>query len=160
MAANYLLVSSTWHHTLLPQMRETPNTFVPSTGSSIGASAANTENYYQMAYFEIGEGEQLLVDFEPPETVFWNLTSATIWHESQRYLTDPVSLTSAEAKRGDGGRVEFVIAREDPGHPNWIKTFGHERGFLILRMVGVKDHPLPIVTRVAAPEAGALEEPS
>ncbi|MEE3331810.1 MAG: DUF1214 domain-containing protein [Myxococcota bacterium] len=153
MASNYLLVSSTWHHTLLPQMRKTPNTFVPSTGASIGASAANSENYYQMAYYEIGEGERLLVDFEAPDTVFWNLTSATIWHESQRYLTDPVSLTSTEATRGANGRVQFVLSREDPAHPNWIKTFGHERGFLILRMVDVKNHPLPIVTHVAAPGA-------
>ena len=46
--------------------------------------------------FEIGEGERLLVDLDPPEAVYWNLTSASIWHESQRYLTDPVSLTSDE----------------------------------------------------------------
>jgi hypothetical protein len=146
--ASYLLVSSTWHRTLLPQMRERPNTFVPSTGSAIGASAANAENYYQMAYFEIGEGERLLVDLDPPEAVYWNLTSASIWHESQRYLTDPVSLTSDEVTFEADGHVRFVIAREDPGHPNWIKTSGHSRGFLILRIVGVEFHPLPTVTRV------------
>ena len=148
--ASYLLVSSTWHRTLLPQMRERPNTFVSSTGSAIGASAANTESYYQMAYFELDEGERLLVDLEAPETVYWNFTSATIWHESQRYLTDPVSLTSAEVAREADGHVRFVVAREDPGHPNWIKTFGHNRGFLILRVVGVESHPLPKVTRVPA----------
>jgi len=152
--ASYLLVGSTWHRTLLPRMRERPNTFVPSTGSAIGASAANSENYYQMAYYEIDEGERLLVDLEPPDAVYWNLTSATIWHESQRYLTDPVSLTSDEVEVEEDGRVRFVVAREDPGHPNWIRTFGHTRGFLVLRIVGVVSHPLPAVTRVPAPEAG------
>ena len=145
---SYLLVSSTWHRTLLPQMRDRPNHFVESTGSAIGSSAANTENYYQMAYYEIGEGEQLVVELEAPDTVYWNLTSATIWHESQRYLTDPVSLTSAEAIADEDGRVRFVVARDDPDRPNWIKTFGHSRGFLILRVVGVASHPLATISRV------------
>jgi len=144
---SYLVVSSTWHRTLLPQMRETPNRFVPSTATAIGASAANAENYYQMAYYELGEGEALAIDFTPPETVYWNLTSASLWHESHRYLTDPVTMTSSEVRRNPDGSVRFVLAREDPGHPNWIKTFGHERGFLILRIVGVTEHPLPKVTR-------------
>ncbi len=152
----YLLVSSTWHRTLLTQTRERPNEFVSSTGAAIGASAANRENYYQMAYYELGPDEALLIDFSPPRTVFWNLTSATIWHESQRYLTDPVSLTSDEVEKRADGDVRFVVARRDPGYPNWIKTFGHERGFLILRMVGVKEHPLPVVRRVPVSELPKL----
>jgi len=146
--ANYLIVSSTWHRTLLPQMRETPNVFVPSHAASIGESAANADNYYQMAYYEIGTDEALLIDFEPPDTAYWNLTSATFWHESRRYLIDPVSMTSSEAIRRADGSVRFVLAREDPGHPNWIRTFAHDRGFLMLRMPGVTEHPLPNVRRV------------
>ena len=146
---DYLVVSSTWHRTLLPQMRETPNTFVSSHSTAIGASAANRENYYQMAYYELGEDEALLVDVDPPDTVYWNLTSATIWHESHRYLSDPVSLTSSEVAKREDGTVRVVLARRDPGHPNWIKTFGHDRGFLILRIVGVEKHALPSVRKVS-----------
>lgn len=146
--ADYLIVSSTWHRTLLPQTRQQPNVFVASSAATIGGSAANLENTYQMAYFEVGSDEALIIDFKPPETVFWNLTSASIWHESPRYLTDPVSRTSKEVEAGADGSVRFVVARNDPGHPNWIKTFGHDRGFLLLRMVGVADNPLPVVRRV------------
>jgi hypothetical protein len=153
--ASYLAVSSTWHRTLLPQTREHPNQFFASTGGAIGASAANLENYYQMAYYELGEGETLLIDFAPPESVYWNLTSATIWHESQRHLTDPVSLTSSEALRSADGRVRFVVAARDPGSPNWIKTFGHERGFLLFRIVGVREHPLPTVERLKSSDLPA-----
>jgi hypothetical protein len=155
--AGYLLVSSTWHRTLLPEMRERPNQFFASSGTSIGASAANAESYYQMAYYEVEDNEVLVIDFEPPRTKFWNLTAASIWHESQRYLLDPVSLTSDEVARREDGTVRFVVSRGDPGHPNWIKTFGHDRGFLILRMVGVETHPLPAVRRVAAGELRELE---
>ena len=155
-ASDYLAVSSTWHRTLLPEMRKRPNHFISSSGTSIGASAANSENYYQMAYYELGDGEALLIDFDPPDSVFWNLTSATIWHESHRYLTDPVSLTSSEVVTRDDGTVRFVLSRNDPGQPNWIKTFAHDRGFLILRMVGVKQHPLPSVRKVPVAELSEL----
>lgn len=148
-AADYLTVSSTWHRTLLPEMRERPNHFVPSTAAAIGASAANKDNYYQMAYYELETGEALVIDFAPPPGItYWNLTSATFWHESHRYLTDPVSLTSSEVEREIDGSVRFVLSREDPGHPNWLKTFSHDRGFLIFRLPGVKSHPLPTVQRV------------
>lgn len=148
-AADYLTVSSTWHRTLLPEMRERPNHFIPSTGAGIGASAANRENYYQMAYYELDAGESLVIDFEPPPGItYWNLTSATFWHESHRYLTDPVSLTSSEVERRPDGTVRFLLSREDPGHPNWLKTFAHRRGFLIFRMPGVSSHPVPKVQRL------------
>lgn len=148
-AADYLTVTSTWHRTLLPQMREKPNQFVSSSATAIGASAANSENYYQMAYWEIGAGEALIIDFEPPPgIVYWNLTSATFWHESHRYLTDPVSLTSSEVVKRKDGKVRFVVSREDPGAPNWIRTFAHDRGFMIFRMVGVTEHGLPAVRKV------------
>ncbi|MFT5696685.1 MAG: hypothetical protein ACI9QQ_002667 [Myxococcota bacterium] len=155
-AADYLTVSSTWHRTLLPEMRERPNHFVPSTAAAIGASAANKDNYYQMAYYELETGEALVIDFEPPAGItYWNLTSATFWHESHRYLTDPVSLTSSEVESETNGSVRFVLSREDPGHPNWLKTFSHDRGFLIFRLPGVKSHPLPTVQRV---EGSRLED--
>lgn len=155
--ADYLLVASTWHRTLLPQMRERPNDFVARPATAIGSNVANTENYYQMAYWELDPGEALLVDVATPESVYWNLTSATIWHESHRHLSDPVSLTAEEAERGDDGTLRFVLAPRDPGLPNWIDSFGHGRGFLILRIVGVDGHPLPTTRVVSAAELARLE---
>ena len=145
--ASGVVVGSTWHRTLLPEMMTKPNEFVPSTGAAIGASAANAENYYQIAHYQLDEDEVLVFEFEPPATKFWNLTSATIWHESRRYRTDPVSLTLDEVTLTDSGKVRFVVANADPGQPNWIRTFGHRRGFLLLRIVGVTSHPLPVLKR-------------
>ena len=68
--ADYLIVSSTWHRTLLPQMRDTPNVFVSSHAAAIGESAANADNYYQMAYYELPPGQALLIDFEPPDPAY------------------------------------------------------------------------------------------
>jgi len=154
--ASALVVGSTWHRTLLPEMLERPNEFVARTGTAIGASAANAENYYQMAHYQLEPDEVLVVDFEPPTTPFWNLTSATIWHESQRFLTDPVSLTLDEVTKRKDGSVRFIVADHDPGQPNWIETFGHARGFLILRIVGVTSHPQPVVQRMRAKDLPQL----
>jgi hypothetical protein len=65
-----------------------------------------------MADCELREGEVLMVDFIPPDVVYWNLTSATIWHESHRYLTDPVSLTSREVTKRLNGNVRFSLSKE------------------------------------------------
>jgi hypothetical protein len=157
--ASGLVVGGTWHRTLLPEIVQKPNEFFPSTGTAIGASAANAENYYQIAHYQLNEGEVLVVDFDPPTTKFWNLTSATIWHESRRYLTDPVSLTLDEVEQTDSGKVRFVVADKDPGQPNWIKTFGHRRGFLLLRIVGVTSHTLPVVKRLSIKELAGLGGP-
>ena len=82
--------------------------------------------------------------------------ATSFWHESHRYLTDPVSLTSSEVSKREDGTVRFIVSQEDPGYSNWIKTFARDRGFLILRMVGLKTHPLPVVRKVLAAELSGV----
>lgn len=156
--AAYLVVNSTWHRTLLPQALESPNRFIDRAGSTIGGNVANSENLYHLAYYEIAPDEVLVIDFmPPPKTPFWNLTRASLWHESERFLTDPVSLTLAEITPQKDGGVRFILAHRDPGLPNWLDTFEHGRGFLIFRMVGVADHPLPKVRRMKWKDVAASE---
>ena len=132
----------------MPYAMEQPNQFFDRAGTAIGGNVANNESLYHMAYYELGPDEALVLDFVPPQSPFWNLTAASLWHESERFLTDPVSRTLAEVTPRPDGSVRFVLADRDPGLPNWIDTFEHRRGFLILRMVGVASHPLPTVRRV------------
>jgi hypothetical protein len=146
--ASALLVNSTWHRTLMPYAMGKPNTFFEKSGAAIGGNVANTENLYDMAHFQVGDDEALVIDFMPPKTKFWNLTSATYWHESQHYLTLPVSLTLDEVTKRPDGSVRFILTDKDPGLPNWIRTFQHKRGFLIMRMVRVDTNPVPTITRV------------
>jgi len=146
--ATFLVVNSTWHRTLMPYAMASPNRFFDRAGTAIGGNVANNENLYHMAHWQLADDEALVVDFAPPRTRFWNLTSASLWHESERFLTDPVSLTLDEVARRPDGTVRFVLAHRDPGLPNWVKTFDRDRGFLILRMVGVDANPLPTVRRV------------
>ncbi|MEZ4282099.1 MAG: DUF1214 domain-containing protein [Myxococcota bacterium] len=155
--ATYLVVNSTWHRTLMPYAMEKPNQFFDRAGTTIGGNVANNENLYHMAHYQLGPDEALVVDFVPPQSPFWNLTAASLWHESERFLTDPVSRTLAEVTPRADGSIRFVLADRDPGLPNWIDTFEHRRGFLILRMVGVASHPLPVVRRVAWKDVASLD---
>jgi hypothetical protein len=147
--ATYLVVNSSWHRTLMPYAMAQPNQFFDRAGTALGGNVANSENLYHMAHYQLGRDEALVIDFIPPKTPFWNLTAASLWHESERFLTDPVSLTLDEVTPRADGSVRFVLADRDPGLPNWIKTFEHARGFLIFRMVGVATNPLPTVRKVA-----------
>ncbi len=146
--ASALLVNATWHRTLMPYAMGTPNKFFERSGAAIGGNVANTENLYDMAHYQIGDDEALVIDFMPPKTKFWNLTSATFWHESQHYLTEPVSLTLDEVTKRTDGSVRFILSDKDPGLPNWIKTFHHNHGFLIMRLVRVDTNPVLTITRV------------
>lgn len=155
--ATYLVVNSTWHRTLMPYAMARPNQFFDRAGTALGGNVANNENLYHMAHYQVGPDEALVIDFEPPKSPFWNLTAASLWHETERFLTDPVSLTLAEVTPRADGSVRFVLADRDPGVPNWLDTFEHRRGFLILRMVGVASHPLPTVRRVAWKDVSTLD---
>ncbi len=152
IVVNSLLVNSTWHRTLMPFAAGQPNQFFQRGGAVLGGNIANTENLYEMATYEIGNDEALVIDFQPPQTKFWNLTTATHWQESQHYLTEPVSLTCDKALKRSDGSVRFILADKDPGLPNWLKTFHHHRGFLIMRMVRVDKNPVPSITRVKVSE--------
>jgi hypothetical protein len=155
--ASGLLVNMTWHRTLMPFAMGTPNVFFERSGAGLGGNIANTENLYDMAYYEVGNDEALVIDFQPPKTKFWNLTTANIWQESQHYLTDPVSLTLDEVVKRKDGSVRFILTDKDPGLPNWLKTFHHNRGFLILRMVRVDKNPVPTIRRVKLGELAKLD---
>ena len=59
----------------------------------------------------------------------------------------PVSLTLDEVTKRPDGTVRFILCDKDPGLPNWIETFHHNRGFLIMRMVRVDTNPVPTITK-------------
>ncbi len=45
------------------------------------------------------------------------------------------SLTNDSAILDEQGKARFVIAKEDPGHANWIDLNDYHRGFMIFRWV-------------------------
>ena len=58
------------------------------------------------------------------------------WMETLDYVHHQATLNCHSAQVEADGSVRFVIARRDPGLPNWLDTAGHERGTVGVRWVG------------------------
>ena len=44
---------------------------------------------------------------------------------------------------GEDGSIQLVVARRDPGVPNWIETAGHDHGTMAVRWVLADGSPEP-----------------
>ena len=96
---------------------------------------------YNYGYYDLGPDEAWIIEFEPPECEYWNIQLGNHWLESLDFEYYRTSLNHHTAAVEDDGTVRVVVARRDPGHPNWLDTAGHSRGGLALRWVGAKIEP-------------------
>ncbi len=96
---------------------------------------------YNYGYYELGPDEAWIIEFEPPECEYWNIQLGNHWLESLDFEYYRTSLNHHTAAVEDDGTVRVVVARRDPGHPNWLDTAGHSRGGLALRWVGADVEP-------------------
>ncbi len=104
---------------------------------------------YHYGYWELGEDQAFVIELEPPECEYWNLQIGNHWLESLDFRHHATHVNHHTAVRQGDGSVRIVVARRDPGVPNWLDTAGHSRGALALRWVGAKQVPEPR-TRVVA----------
>lgn len=96
---------------------------------------------YNYGYYDLGPDEAWIIEFEPPECEYWNIQLGNHWLESLDFEYYRTSLNHHTAAVEDDGTVRVVVARRDPGHPNWLDTAGHGRGGLALRWVGAEIEP-------------------
>jgi hypothetical protein len=116
----------------------------------------NTQYLY--GYWELARDEAFVIDLEPPECDYWNLQIGNHWLESLDFMHHTTHINQATAIAREDGRVRAIVARSDPGLPNWLDPAGHERGTLALRWVGAEaEVPLPR-TRVLKLDALASGE--
>ncbi len=135
---------TTLHKTVMPELMENFNAFVQTDSDELGGAISGEDNLYMLGSYQLAEDEALLVRVEPPQTRYWNLTLESRWHEIGDYLHRPTSLTLSEVEYGEDGSVEFVVAHQDPGHPNWLDTSGHNFGFMTLRWLEARNQPVPL----------------
>jgi Protein of unknown function (DUF1214) len=134
------------HRTVLPELMENTNAFVRATSENLGGAISGEDNLYMLGSYQIADDEALRITVTPPETRYWNLTAETRWHEIYNYLSQPTSRTLEDVTFSAGGSVEFLVAHENNGHPNWIDTSGHNFGFLTLRWLDAKQDNVPLPT--------------
>ena len=96
-----------------------------------------------LGHWELGPEEALVIDVVPPECDYWNVQLANIWAESLDYEHRQVHLNSHTATLAADGSFRCIAAHQDPGHPNWLDTAGHQRGIMGFRWVRANSLPLP-----------------
>ena len=95
--------------------------------------------------------ESLVLEFNPPDTRYWNVTLENIWHE----CLEPRRRHSSRHQQGRcapdaDGMVRIAIGANDFGHGHWLDTGGRHRGFVVLRWLDNPDPPDVTATVVAA----------
>ena len=83
------------------------------------------------------------IEAEPPECDNWNFQLDNHWMESLDYRYFRVTINKHTASKEPDGSVKIIVAHDDPGHPNWIETAGHQQGTMCFRWIRADRHPQP-----------------
>jgi hypothetical protein len=102
---------------------------------------------YMNIRMELAEGESLVIEGRPPETLYWVVQFCDPWMSAPGGRKTGWLNDSQVALEPDG-RYRIVVGPEDPGVPNWIDTTGHRRGGLLWRFVSGEDVPEAATVRV------------
>ncbi len=113
-----------------------PNVFTDEAEGPETDKFKDPQIKWHQAYFDLSDDEALLVEFTPPECEYWMIALHNHWMETLDYVHHQATLNCHSAQVETDGSVRFVVARNDPGVPNWLDTAGHRRGTIGVRWVG------------------------
>jgi len=93
--------------------------------------------------WELAPDQALVIDATPPNCHYWNFQLGNIWAESLDFKNRRVHTNSLTTHYNDDGSWTIIVAHEDPGHPNWMDTAGHDHGIMGVRWVRADALPEP-----------------
>ena len=105
--------------------------------------------HYLHGWWELSAHQRLEISSELPVCEGWNFQLNNVWMESLDYRHHQIHLNNKTAVPESDGRVKIVVAHEDPGHPNWIRTTGHPCGTMLWRWTSAQTQPVPEVEVVS-----------
>lgn len=115
---------------------------LPPADQALCQSVGGDPNiHYYHSHWKLADDEALVIHLPRiPECRFWNLQINNYWMESLDYRYHRIHLNQHSAVLAEDGSATIVLAHNDPGHPNWLQTAGHEQGTMCLRWVGADEH--------------------
>lgn len=141
-----LMKLATLHRTIKPELLDRPNTLLTAQAADLGAADTTPDNLYMIGTYRLESGQTLVLDIDPPDTRYWNVTLESIWHECLEPRRRHSSVTNRGVQPGPDGRVRIAISERDVGLGHWLDTGGRHRGFIVLRWL---DNPTPPEVRVS-----------
>jgi len=88
---------------------------------------------YAMGTYDLREDQALVLSGRSPECAFWNLCLWNPFLHTYNYDYERVTINGTQVQYEADGSWKIVIAPRDPGHPNWVSTAGHHRGWVWFR---------------------------
>ncbi|WP_422748265.1 DUF1214 domain-containing protein [Mycobacterium sp. WMMD1722] len=131
---------ATLHRTIKPELLTEPNVLHTAQAADLGAADTTPDNLYMLGSFALEPGQSLVLEIDPPDTRYWNVTLENIWHECIEPRRRHSSVTAAAVLPDADGRIRLAIGATDHGHGHWLDTGGFGRGFVVLRWL---DNPAP-----------------
>lgn len=113
-----------------------PNVFTDEAEDEMTNKFKDPQIKWHQAYFDLADGEALVVEFTPPECEYWMIALHNHWMETLDYVNHQSTLNSHSAELEPDGSARFVISASDPGLRNWLDTAGHSKGTVGVRWVG------------------------
>ncbi len=107
---------------------------------------------YGNDYYELAEGEAMILEFEPPQARYWAFQLIDLWFKTPDWPNQKMSINHRQAHIDSDGRCRIVVAHEDPGIDNWLDTAGETEGVLQYRWIWTEDNPLPGLRRLPVSE--------
>ncbi len=149
----------TLHRTIKPELLNRPNELLTAQAAELGAADTTPDNLYMMGTFRLEPGQALVLDIDPPDTRYWNVTLENIWHECLEPRRRHSSVTNRGVRPDADGRVRIAISDRDLGLGHWLDTGGRHRGFVVLRWLDNPDAP-DVRVSVRSRKDGSEEEPA
>jgi hypothetical protein len=88
---------------------------------------------YALGRWELAEDEALVIEGRSPDCAFWNLCLWNAFLCTYDYRYHRCTINGGQVRYEKDGSWRVVVARRDPGHPNWLSTAGHGQGLLWFR---------------------------
>jgi hypothetical protein len=131
-----------------------------SLGAPFQTPLGGADIYYGNGRVELDDDHVLLIETAVPDARYWSIQLYSHgWYESLDFANRQTSLNNTQAHIDADGRVRVVIARHDPGVPNWLDLAGHERAFMHSRAVWCRQAPVPTSRVVRGDELRQLLPP-
>ena len=117
--------------------------------------ALNNQFYYDGIY-NIEDDEALILETDLPKKVrYWQILVADDRFCTVDWFNRQSSINDKTARLDADGKFRVVVARHDPGVPNWLDKADNRWGILQMRFNKASDAPVPVVTKVKLAEVRA-----
>lgn len=117
------------------ELRADPNRLIIQTAQDIVAAVPNPDVTYAFGWWRLQPGQHLEILVTPPPPSancrYWGLQVCDRWFQS--HPDRRMNLNDRSVTTEPDGSVKLILAEADPGHPNWLRTYGHSVGTMFFR---------------------------